>query len=153
MEFLVLRFSILVTALPHFKFVLLAYLYVFPTTYNFYPVTPLKKRESITGIWCYIKNSKRFFYRQKPKNIAQICCKLPPQCTKTIDGCLWPLMDCNLNKVRLNCFQVLAFSFLKCTRVGHELFYNYLKLIEGVVAPFSCHKVKIPVIFRLKLVS
>ena len=25
------------------------------------------------------KASKRFFYQQKPKSIAQICCKLSPQ--------------------------------------------------------------------------
>ena len=90
------------------------------------------------GTWCYIKNSKTFLYQQKPKSIVQICCRLSPQCTETIDEYLWPQMDlakvgCNLNeKIRLTVFNVqgLAFSFLKCTRAGHEVVLSRVQLIS-----------------------
>ena len=36
------------------------------------------------------QKSETFSYQEKPKSIAQICCRLSPQCTKTIDECLWP---------------------------------------------------------------
>ena len=62
----------------------------------------------MTGIWYYVKNSKMFFFFfiNRNLNVLLICCKLTPQCTKTIDGCLCPQMDlvrmdCNLKKVRL----------------------------------------------------
>ena len=72
--------------------------------------------KSITGIWCYIKIPKGFFYQQKPKSIAKICYRISPQCTKTIDECLWPQvnwvrMDCNLKKVRLTVFKFSRFRF------------------------------------------
>ena len=36
----------------------------------------------------------------------------------------WARMDCNLKKVRLT---VLAFSFPKCTRAGHELLLSRIQ--------------------------
>ena len=47
-----------------------------------------------------ISKTPKRFYQQKPKSVSQICCRLSPQCTKTIEGCLRPQMDC-FKKVRL----------------------------------------------------
>ena len=57
-----------------------------------------------------------FFYQQKPKSIAQICCRFLSQCIKIIDECLWPQMnwvrmDCNWKKVRLTVFKFSRFRF------------------------------------------
>ena len=107
----------------------------------------LRYRGSITGIWCYVKNFKMFFFLiNKNLKVLLSCCKLTPQCTKIIDECLCPQMDlvrmdCNLKKSELNCFQVLPFSFPKYTGTGHGVvpfknsvfFFNYF---EGVVTPF-----------------
>ena len=82
------------------------------------------------------KTPKRiFFNQQKPKRIAQICCKLSPQCTETIDECPWPQMDCvrmdcNLKKVRLTVFKFSHFHSPKYTRAGHELFLSRIQLIS-----------------------
>ena len=65
-----------------------------------------------------VKTPIRFFLINsiKPKSIAKICCRLFPQCTKTIEECLWPQinwvrMDCNMKKVRLAVFKFSHFRF------------------------------------------
>ena len=54
------------------------------------------------------------FCQHKPKSIVQICYKLSPQCTETIDESFWSQMDwvrmhCNLKIVRLTLFKFSHF--------------------------------------------
>ena len=63
-----------------------------------------------------ISKTPKRFYQQKPKSVAQICCRLSPQCTETTQECLWPQMDwvrmdCGLKTVRVTVFKFSSFRF------------------------------------------
>ena len=81
------------------------------------------------------KTPKCFFFINRNLKVLLICCKLTPQCTKTIDECLRPQMDlvrmdCNLKKVRLTDFKFSRFRSQNTLEQVMKLFLLRIQLIS-----------------------